>query len=131
MQHLRMTIDEWRDRVDHSSTIDEPSWDQVKQAIVALDGIVKTIVTLSKNDETYMMVCGQWENLYMVNASFNNENFFSLIDPRRSPRKVILFVGGQNGDFEENKCISRSQALDAAEHYYLTGELKGTLPWTS
>lgn len=81
-----MTADEWHGKKDRGISIDGPTWDQVKQAILALDGRQKTLVTLShkQGSDTFMIIAGQWDGRFLVNATKDNCDFYSLIDPDRS-----------------------------------------------
>jgi hypothetical protein len=40
-----MFADEWQDRADHGTAVANPTWDQVEQAITALDGNTRTLLT--------------------------------------------------------------------------------------
>ena len=128
-----MTVDDWRDRADHGITVADPAWDQVKQAILALDGKQRTMITLSdkQNSDTYMIIAGQWDGRFLVNATKNNFDFYSLIDPARSTNKQTLYVGGQDGEYEERKCVPLAWAMEAAEAFFETGELKSSMSWRS
>lgn len=126
-----LQIDAWGDRSAVGATITNPTWSQVTEAITGLNGKTRTIVMLfeSPDSDNYMIVAGSWENLYMVNATKNNYDFWSLVDPDGSMNKRIVFVGGQNGDYEERKFIPLPQALEAARTFYETGELDPSLNW--
>jgi hypothetical protein len=110
-----------------------PSWEQVKKAILSLDGERRTMVTLSdrQGGDSSMLISGQWNGRFMVSATPNNYDFFSLIDRDRSNKKITLFVGGQNGDYEECRCVPLEWTLEAGEFYFETGELKPSMNWVS
>lgn len=126
-----MFTDEWQDRADHGIGIASPTLNQVKQAIASLDGKRRTIVLLSEKDgcDAHMGVSGRWGRDFMVYATKDNRNFFSLVDSTRSSDKVMLYVGGQDGEYEERKCVPLTWALEAAEYFCETGELKSTMNW--
>lgn len=128
-----MFADEWQDRSDHGIGTTNPSWDQVRQAIAALDGKRRTMVLLSDKDggETHMGISGQWDGDFMVYATKDNLDFSSLVDAARSGNKLMLYVGGQDGEYEERKCVPLAWTLQAAEHFFETGELKSTMNWQS
>jgi hypothetical protein len=126
-----LTIDHWAERGDHPQSIQNPAWNQVEEAICSLDGKARTIATLAISDDAYMLVSGRWNDLYMVNATPDSRQFFSLVDPARDKKKVVLFVGGQNGDFEANKLTSLRTVFEAAEYYYATGKIKETMNWVN
>jgi Immunity protein Imm1 len=81
--------------------------------------------------EHQMIIAGHWNNRMMVNLTTNNLDFSSLVDHSGSQHEQILLVGGQNGDYEERKCVPTEWALAAAQAFYETGELKQSLNWES
>lgn len=131
VKHL--SLDEWHDRADHGGEIADPTFDQAQQAIAALDGKQKTMAILADQEggDHYMIVAGQWDGRYLVNATTDNVDFFSLVDPSRSSDKRLLYVGGQNGWYEDRKCVTLECALEATKHFYETGEMKSTMNWAS
>ena len=128
-----VTADEWDSRTNHGSRISKPKWEQVVALILAMDGKRRTLVGLSDKEgsDHYMLVAGKWDGRYLVNATKDNMAFVSLIDTTRPTQKKLLYVGGQDGEFDEQKCVPLSWALEAAEHFYLTGEMKSTMNWAS
>ena len=128
-----MFADDWQNRADHGIGISNPTWDQIKKGIIALDGKRRTMVSIAdeQGSDHYMLIAGQWDGRCLVNATKDNLDFFSLVDPARSNKKVMLYVGGQDGEYEERKCVSLAWAMEAAKHFYETGELKPTMNWVS
>jgi hypothetical protein len=128
-----MFADEWQDRADHGTGVANPTWDQVKQAITALDGKRKTMLTIADKEgsDHYMLIAGQWNGRCLVNATKDNFDFFSLADPFGLSNKQTLYVGGQDGEYEERKCVPLAWTLEAAEHFFEKGELKSTMNWAS
>jgi Immunity protein Imm1 len=128
-----LTTDKWEDRNDLGISTNSPSWDQIAQAIVSLDGESKTTAVLLGNPDSAscMIIAGTWDNRCMVNATRDGKEFWSLVDPAGSKNKRILYVGGQNGDYEERMLIPLEVALEAAQTFYEKGELKSTLNWQS
>jgi len=78
-----------------------------------------------------MIVAGSWEDLYLVNATKDNSDFWSLVDPDGSTNKRMVFVGGQDGEYEERMFVPLPQALEAARTFYKTGEFDPSLNWES
>ncbi len=128
-----LTADDWHDYKDRGVETANPTWDQVRQAILALDGKQRTIVSIGDKlgSGHYLLVAGQWAGRLLVNATRDNTDFFSLVDPSRTSDNVTLYVGGQDGEFEERKCVPLAWALEAAEHFFETGDLKSTMNWQS
>jgi hypothetical protein len=130
---IRMHVEQWQDRADIGATIRAPTWQQVESAILALDDRSKTGILLSAdgNCDNYMIVAGNRSAGYMVNATDNNWDFCCLVDPARSTTKRVLYVGGQDGEYPENKLVPLEWALEAAKHYLETGERKPSMNWVS
>jgi hypothetical protein len=128
-----MFADEWQDRTDHGTGVTNPTWNQVRQAITALDGKRRTMLTIADREgsDHYMLVAGQWDGRCLVNATKDNLDFSSLVDAARSGNKLTLYVGGQDGEYEERKCVPLAWAMEAAQHFCETGELKSTMSWVS
>ena len=116
-----LETDEWADRRSVDRTITNPTWSQVTEAITDLDGTSRTLVILSERPESdhYMIVAGSWED------------FWSLVDPDGSTNKRMVFVGGQDGEYEERMFVPLLQALEAARTFYETGEFNPSLNWES
>lgn len=128
-----MLADEWQDRTDQGFRVTNPVWNQVMQAIIALDGKRKTIVTIADRQDSdhYMIIAGQWDGRFLVNSTKDNIDFFSLSDAARSSGKVTLHVGGQYGVYENPNLVPLAWAIDVARHFFETGELKSTVNWVS
>ncbi|TAF12171.1 MAG: hypothetical protein EAZ77_00265 [Nostocales cyanobacterium] len=58
---------------------ENPTLRQIKMAIFRLDGIKKTLVSLESDDESYMMIGGGNSGKYVVTATLDNYNFYSLL----------------------------------------------------
>lgn len=129
----QMTVDMWQNRADHGAIVENPTWEQVAEAIAQLDGDNRTLVTLSDSagSDRCIIVAGQWDDRFIVNGTPGNHDFYSLIDTSRSDDKRILFVGGQNGDYRESQCVPMGWAVQAARTYFETGALDSALNWIS
>ena len=128
-----MYADEWEERADHGSAVFGPTWEQVRQAIAALDGRRRTMVSISDSEggDQYMLVAGQWDGRFLVNTTKDNFDFFSLVDADQPGEQLTLYVGGQDGDYDAQKCVPRAWAEEAARHFYETGDMEPGLNWVS
>jgi hypothetical protein len=128
-----MLADEWHDRVDHGTGMSHPTWEQVRAAMRSNDGVHTTIVGMSDKNgsDHYMLIAGHLEGRYLVNSTKDNREFFSLVDNTRSDEKKTIFVGGQNGEYEDRKLVPLAWALEAAAYFYKTGDLSPHLNWVS
>jgi hypothetical protein len=126
-----MFTDCWNNRVDLGGGMENPSWQAVESAIRKLDGEHSTLVVLAEHegDDHHMCVAGAWAERLMVYATKDNSMFFSLVDPALSRDKRLLLVGGQDGDYQERKCVPIAWALEAARAFYETGEMKASMNW--
>jgi hypothetical protein len=88
-----MTTEKWIGNQNEGDLIENPSWNQVEKAIRELDGENQTLVTLGVNEDTYMSI-GGGKNKYIVTVTFDNFNFYILIDSAKSEQIETLIVGG-------------------------------------
>jgi hypothetical protein len=106
-----------------------PSLEEVEAAIKRLDGKRHTIVTIDGTDRAHMAVGGGGDGQYIVYASFDNERFFTLKSAERSDSKVLLLVGGQDGDYPKSIVVGLPLALAAAKTFAETGQIDPKLLW--
>jgi hypothetical protein len=121
--------DDWGESADQWSMERQPYWERVEWAILSLDGKAHTIVKLSANDHTYMVVAGGSSGEYMVHATKDNALFSHLIDDSQSDGSVILDIGGQPGEYPRKRCTSLTVACQAAREYFDTGQLDSHFTW--
>jgi hypothetical protein len=123
--------DEWRDGVDVGSGTADPSWDVVHAAILALDSTTKTLVTIADREwsDYFLLIVGKWDERVLVNSTKNSKIFFSLTDPARAEKMRTLLIAGQQEEYEDNKLVPIEWAIEAAQHFYETGERKHSLNW--
>jgi hypothetical protein len=114
---------------NHEEVIIARDWEAIETAIRELDGQRKTLVTLEADDETQMAIGGGNENSYIVYATFDNEEFYSLIDRSRIGTDRSIFVGGQTGIYPAKSCIELDKVIQAAKTFALTGKLEPALNW--
>lgn len=132
--HIRLlTKDNWKAGVDSPVRVYEPTWEEIEQAIVNLNGNERTMTILTKIEEgdQYMIIAGRWEDRVMVNATANNLDFHSLVDDGQPKGSTMLCVGGQLGDYEQRKCVPLGWGIRAARMYFQTGELDPAMNWVS
>ncbi len=129
----QLSSDLWAGGKCSDIVIGNPTWQEINAAILELDARSRTVIGLTnyQGSDHYMLIAGPWKERYLVNATKDNYHFFSLVDPKGSRCKVLCFIGGQYGDYEERYFVPRAWAIEAAEHFVETGELKSTLPWSS
>lgn len=129
----KMTIEFWVDRQPVCRTIHNPNIEAVRQAVSNLENGDSGGVALSEraDGDACMLIGNAGAGLRIVNTTVNNHDFFSLIDASRSSERVLLYLGGQDGDFPDHTRVPLAWALKAAEHYAMTGQKAPDLPWVS
>jgi hypothetical protein len=106
-----LSTDFWNGAIDDGRDIADPSLEDITNAIAALDGKRHTMVTLKGEGDAHFAVGGGAEGQYVVYATFDNEHFFTLMSPGRSDSKVLLRVGGQEGDYPKDVVVDLRTAL--------------------
>ena len=128
-----MTIEHWTDRKPISRTVANPTIESIRQAISGLENGESGIVFLAERagSDACMIIGNAGSGLRIVNTTEDNRDFFSLVDVSRSSERVLLYLGGQDGDYPDRTRVPLALALHAAEHYARTGERTPELPWRS
>ena len=107
--------------------IENPTWQQTEAAIDELDGKTRTLVTLGIDEDTYMSIGGGEGGKYIVTVTFDNIEFYNLVDRARSSATEKQVVGGQLGTYPATICVSLQTALLAAKTFAESGKLEGTI----
>lgn len=124
-----MTVENWVDNKDEGQLIENPNWSQIEIAIRELDGKHRTLVTLGADDETYMSIGGGHLRKYIVTVTFNNINFYTLVDLSNSDEIETLFVGGQESKYPAKMCVDLLRCLLAARTFTESRQLDPLLTW--
>ena len=123
-----------------NETIDNPTWEQVEQAIRSLDAQTVTEVLLAPaaplgppEGDHHMGIGGGRDGRYVVFVTEDNLHFWNLQDPDRAADKTpfVMTVGGQAGDYVEAQCVSHQTVLMAAREYFLHGSRANGLNWST
>lgn len=125
---LDVTTEKWVGNRNQGDFIENPDWNQVESAIRELDGASHTLVTLGADEETYMSI-GGGAGKYIVTVTFDNLNFYTLLDLAKSNNIEKLVVGGQYGNFPALQCVDILRCLLAARTFALEGKLDELLTW--
>ncbi|WP_009631509.1 Imm1 family immunity protein [Synechocystis sp. PCC 7509] len=105
-------------------------WQEIEKAIAQLDGHYKTLVTLETDGETHMAI-GGGKNKYVVYLTFDNEQFYYIVEPSKSEAEENLTVGGQEGAYPAKLCIDINTALKAAKTFAEIGVMEKSVIWES
>lgn len=104
------------------------NWQEIESAIRELDGYDKTLVTLETNHKTHMAV-GGGAGKYIVYLTFDNESFYSLVDPTQGDKDEAIVVGGQEGIYPAKSCVGLSATLKVAKTFAEFGTLEKSVIW--
>jgi hypothetical protein len=123
------------DLTDHASDfpfgeerINNPSVEQVEEAVRSLNGKSRSCLGLHIDEDHYLAVGGGGGGHYVVQFF---PDMFRLINSNvsaNSDREIRLVVD-QKGWFSEKECVPTELALQAARHYALTGQMDKDLNW--
>ena len=121
-----------------SEEIYRPAWPDVEREIRALDAKERTLLILQPLPPIgapegchHLAVGGGGGGRFIVYTTEDNSSFWNLVDPevRGSQRRVLMTVGGQEGDFREGQFVSLALALGAARRYFEDGQRAEELVW--
>jgi hypothetical protein len=118
--------------------IKNPTWEDVEKAISALDAKNLTLVMLAPaapkgppDGDQHMAIGGGKDGRYVVYMTDDNLHFWNLEDATksRSDRRILMLIGGQEGDYREAQCVPKPWALKAAREYFEHGVRASNLSW--
>jgi hypothetical protein len=122
-----------------SETIVNPTWEQVEGALGSLDARTVTLVILAPaapkgppDGDHHMGIGGGEDGRCIVYVTADNLHFWNLEDTTKSKSetRILMLVGGQEGDYRDAQCVPREWALKAAREYFEHGTRATDLPWT-
>jgi hypothetical protein len=129
----RLTACEWTHGRMNEVVFDDPSWQDVENAIRALDGQTRNDVYLTAdrlNPDTWLVV-GGGNGRYIVTGAIDvDKEFPALIDAGRpdEPQEALV-VGGQEGLYPANWVLTFETALSGARAFYDAGGFQDNAPW--
>lgn len=122
-------VEDWVGNQNKGLLQESQNWEDIETAIKDLDGRRKTLVTLETDGETHMAIGGQ-TGKYVVYVTFDNENFYNLVDLSKSNAPdEFLVVGGQEGIYPAKLCVDLNTVLQAAKTFALLGKLEKSVIW--
>jgi hypothetical protein len=132
MSSWQLTTCIWSSTDCNSKELANPSWEDVEQAIKALDGKARNDVYLSPDPavpETFLCV-GGGNGEYVVSGSVEGERFPTVVVPGGSDELVSLIVGGQLSEFPRRFIVDLNAALTAAKSFLESGRFgEGDVVW--
>ena len=131
MNVIEMTGDSWEGIEQKETILQNPSWVDIDAAIRRLDGRKYTIVSLKGQGESHMVIGGGMHDRYIVYVTLDNEKFYNLVSDRRLKGTVLLFIGGQEGEYPAETVIDIVLVLKAAETFVEHGAIDTSLQWNA
>jgi Immunity protein Imm1 len=129
VQITLLTMDYWEGLGTRTDTVPNPTWQDIRAAIERLDGRQRTLVTLSAEGDAHLAIGGGQYNQYVVYATSDNVKFSTLMSADQSHSKVLLFIGGQEGDYQKDIVVDFDGALAAAKFFADHGRTDPSLQW--
>ncbi|MEH2012715.1 Imm1 family immunity protein [Nostoc sp.] len=124
----KFSVEDWIGNQNRGSVEQAQSWLEIEAAIKELDGHCKTLVTLETEGETHMAIGGGIQK-YVVYVTFDNENFYYLVDLSKSNTDETVIVGGQEGVYPAKSCIDLNTTLKAAKTFAELGIMEESVIW--
>ena len=113
--------------------IENPTWQDVEQAIRQLDGWQFNCVMLHphENQDRWMGVCGGEEGLLFVTITTEHEGNFILIDPMYPDKEEpwSFLVNQSDTECYRYEVCELEPALKAAKTFVETGTTEPSLTW--
>ena len=88
----------------------------------------EALATLGASD-TYMTIGGGGAGKYVVSATFDNINFYNLVDLSKPDKTEKLVVGGQEGIYPSKMCVDLLRCLLVARTFLESGKLDPLVSW--
>lgn len=126
----KFSVEDWQGNQNKGCVQLVNKWEEIEKAISQLDGHRKTLVTLEADSETHMAI-GGGKNKYVVYLTFDNEQFYYIVEPSKSELEENLTVGGQEGFYPTKLCIDINTVLKAAKTFAEIGAMEKSVIWES
>jgi hypothetical protein len=115
-----VNMDQW--------VIENPSIGDLERCLRRLDAEVYTILTIEGSGDAYLMF-GGGAGQYIVCATWNREEFWSLINPDAETGTFLINAGGQQGDYRKREVVEFDTALAAGLSFFDGVLLNPKLHW--
>lgn len=113
------------------SVIDDPKLSVIMEALNALDGVNRTMISLTCNEQCFLLIAGPYRGGYLVNGTLNNKDFFSPKNANAEPIQVTCFIGGQDGVYRAEQFVPKQIAESAAVYFYRNQDFSPDIDWYS
>lgn len=119
---------------DGDDFIDNPTWEDIEEALNNMDGQNKTYLGFYKNeepnDEEFLMVGGGNGKQQFVCCYYNEgEEFYVLNQNEKDPDTVVDVPIGQMGRKKKKYINNLDAILDPVKFFYKTGTMSPDVTW--
>lgn len=128
----RVFYDNFKELSNVEKNIEFPTWKEVEMIIDMLDGEYVTQITMDNgNEDDYLCIGGGNNGLCNVFISKNDNEIICTLLNSDSDSSLVhrLVTGGQEGEFEDNICVSIEIAKRVAKVYYESGQIDDSFTW--
>jgi hypothetical protein len=122
--------DSWRGNRNTDEVIESPPWIVIEAAIRSLNQKERTLVAIHES-ESKQMVVGGGGGIYVAYVTSGDESFNKLTNPEGREEGVVLVVGGQEGEYPHEECVSLDTVLRAARTFADRGIMDPALRWVA
>ena len=120
----------------HKIWIENPTWEQIEEAIDDLDGNGHSIIVLQKEinflDDEYMVIGGGGSDhryVCFIRTPEPNQLDWQLINPSGSTSLTAKILVSEMVELSLRDCVTYTDVLQAAETYALSGTKDKSLHW--
>lgn len=126
---MQLSLDAWDGpRVSFRRT-DNPTVQQVLDAVDQLDGEIHTEVSLTRDEPWEQLTIGGGPEYFLVSGEGRDESFPHLTNPDAPEGKIELVCGGQSAEFELHEVVSREMVTGAVEQFFAGLSADLPAPW--
>jgi hypothetical protein len=111
-----------------TSEQERPEWREIEQAVLRMDGDLYNQTIMVIRDDHYLLIGGGENGRFVCEAELSDGQYV-LTDPSRLDDEVIPIMNGQLTDYVASHVVGLDPVIDAARHFFLTGQLLQSLRW--
>lgn len=128
MSAVTIRGDIWRGLLKDEWHVDSPSCEELFSAIRRLDGKAHTMVVIEGQGAQHLAI-GGGAGRYVVYATFDNWDYWNLLNATARDGSACVNIGGQEGEYPARQIVDLQQAETAARWFWERVELEPNLQW--
>jgi hypothetical protein len=124
-----LKIDNWVRNISTDIVVSNPTFADIEKGLESLDGTVKTMLFVSDDNDSMMIVGGDPQNLIiqaMISGQSSNVLIFA---PKKKKTKVKLNIGAQVGEYSNQNLVTYNDAIKVLKYFCETGKLSPQYEW--